>query len=92
MNVPDLDAAIALLHAHPQANATSIYTSSGKAARTFASQAPPAMVGVNIGVAAPMSFFPFGGAKESFFGDVKAHGRDGIAFYTDQKVVIERWF
>jgi malonate-semialdehyde dehydrogenase (acetylating)/methylmalonate-semialdehyde dehydrogenase len=50
------------------------------------------MVGVNVGVAAPMSFFPFGGSKDSFFGDVKAHGRDGIAFYTDQKVVIERWF
>ena len=92
MNVPDLHAALALLHDHPQANATSIFTSSGKSARAFASQAPPAMVGVNVGVAAPMSFFPFGGSKESFFGDVKAHGRDGIAFYTDQKVVIERWF
>jgi len=92
MNVPDLAGAIDLLHQHPQANATSIFTGSGKAARAFASQAPPTMVGVNVGVAAPMSFFPFGGAKESFFGDVKAHGRDGIAFYTDQKVVIERWF
>jgi malonate-semialdehyde dehydrogenase (acetylating) / methylmalonate-semialdehyde dehydrogenase len=92
MNVPDLAGALALLHDHPQANATSIFTGSGKSARTFASQAPPAMVGVNVGVAAPMSFFPFGGSKESFFGDVKAHGRDGIAFYTDQKVVIERWF
>ncbi|MGA7991545.1 MAG: CoA-acylating methylmalonate-semialdehyde dehydrogenase [Thermoanaerobaculia bacterium] len=92
MNVPDLAGALELLHAHPQANATSIFTGSGKAARTFASQAPPTMVGVNVGVAAPMSFFPFGGSKESFFGDVKAHGRDGIAFYTDQKVVIERWF
>jgi malonate-semialdehyde dehydrogenase (acetylating) / methylmalonate-semialdehyde dehydrogenase len=92
MNVPDLAGALDLLHAHPQANATSIFTGSGKSARTFASQAPPSMVGVNVGVAAPMSFFPFGGSKESFFGDVKAHGRDGIAFYTDQKVVIERWF
>lgn len=92
MNVPDLPAAIALLHSHPQANATSIFTSNGKSARDFASQAPATMVGVNIGVAAPMSFFPFGGAKESFFGDLKAHGRDGVQFYTDQKVVIERWF
>jgi malonate-semialdehyde dehydrogenase (acetylating)/methylmalonate-semialdehyde dehydrogenase len=92
MNVPDLPAALELLHAHPQANATSIFTSSGKSAREFAMQAPPAMVGVNIGVAAPMSFFPFGGSKESFFGDVKAHGRDGVIFYTEQKVVIERWF
>jgi len=92
MNVPDLASALALLHGHPQANATSIFTASGKSARAFASQAPPTMVGVNVGVAAPMAFFPFGGSKESFFGDVKAHGRDGIAFYTDQKVVIERWF
>ena len=92
MNVPDLPAALELLHAHPQANTTSIFTSSGKAAREFAMQAPPAMVGINIGVAAPMSFFPFGGSKESFFGDVKAHGRDGVIFYTEQKVVIERWF
>jgi malonate-semialdehyde dehydrogenase (acetylating)/methylmalonate-semialdehyde dehydrogenase len=92
MNVPDLSAAIELVHAHPQANATSIFTRNGKAAREFAYHAPASMVGVNIGVAAPMSYFPFGGAKQSFFGDIKAHGRDGIAFYTDQKVVIERWF
>jgi malonate-semialdehyde dehydrogenase (acetylating) / methylmalonate-semialdehyde dehydrogenase len=50
------------------------------------------MIGVNVGVAAPMAFFPFGGSKESFFGDVKATGRDSIVFYTEQKVVIERWF
>jgi malonate-semialdehyde dehydrogenase (acetylating)/methylmalonate-semialdehyde dehydrogenase len=92
MNAPDLSAALALAHAHPQANAISIFTQSGKTAREFAKHAPAAMVGVNIGVAAPMSFFPFGGSKESFFGDLKAHGRDGVAFYTDQKVVIERWF
>jgi malonate-semialdehyde dehydrogenase (acetylating)/methylmalonate-semialdehyde dehydrogenase len=92
MNVPDLSAAIELVHTHPQANATSIFTTSGKAAREFSYHAPATMVGVNVGVAAPMSFFPFGGAKESFFGDVKAHGRDGVLFYTDQKVVIERWF
>jgi malonate-semialdehyde dehydrogenase (acetylating)/methylmalonate-semialdehyde dehydrogenase len=92
MNVPDLPAAMELLHAHPQANATSIFTSSGAAAREFASQAPATMVGVNIGVAAPMSYFPFGGAKASFFGDLKAHGRDGVEFYTDKKVVITRWF
>jgi malonate-semialdehyde dehydrogenase (acetylating)/methylmalonate-semialdehyde dehydrogenase len=50
------------------------------------------MMGVNIGVAAPMAFFPFGGAKASFLGDVKAHGTAGVDFYTDKKVVIERWF
>lgn len=92
MNVPDLPAALELLHAHPQANATSIFTTTGKAAREFAKSAPATMVGVNIGVAAPMSYFPFGGAKASFFGDLKAHGRDGVEFYTDKKVVISRWF
>src|SRR5512141_14358 len=92
VNVPDTAGALELLHAHPQANTTSIFTPSGKAARDFAMQAPPAMVGVNVGVAAPMAFFPFGGSKESFFGDVKATGRDSVVFYTDQKVVIERWF
>jgi malonate-semialdehyde dehydrogenase (acetylating)/methylmalonate-semialdehyde dehydrogenase len=92
VNVPDTAGALELLHAHPQANTTSIFTTSGKAARDFAMQAPPAMVGVNVGVAAPMAFFPFGGSKESFFGDVKATGRDSVIFYTDQKVVIERWF
>ena len=90
--VKTLDDAIALLHAHPNANATSIFTSSGKAAREFSRHATASMVGVNIGVAAPMAYFPFGGAKDSFFGDLKAHGRDGIEFYTDKKVVIERWF
>ena len=50
------------------------------------------MVGVNIGVASPMAYFPFGGAKDSFFGDLKAHGRDAYEFYTDKKVVISRWF
>jgi len=49
------------------------------------------MIGVNIGVAAPMAFFPFGGTKGSFFGDLKAHGTDAIEFYTDKKVVISRW-
>jgi malonate-semialdehyde dehydrogenase (acetylating)/methylmalonate-semialdehyde dehydrogenase len=89
--VRTLDEAIALAKSHPNANATSIFTSSGKAAREFAKHAPASMVGVNIGVAAPMAYFPFGGAKDSFFGDLKAHGRDGIEFYTDKKVTISRW-
>jgi len=69
------------MDAHPNANATSIFTSSGKAAREFARRATASMVGVNIGVAAPMAFFPFGGAKNSFFGDLKAHGRDALMKY-----------
>jgi malonate-semialdehyde dehydrogenase (acetylating)/methylmalonate-semialdehyde dehydrogenase len=90
--VKTIEDAIAMMHAHPNANATSIFTSSGKAAREFAKHASASMVGVNIGVAAPMAYFPFGGAKDSFFGDLKAHGRDGIEFYTDKKVTISRWF
>ena len=90
--VRTLEDAIALMQAHPNANATSIFTSSGRAAREFARHATASMVGVNIGVAAPMAYFPFGGAKDSFFGDLKVHGRDAFEFYTDKKVVISRWF
>jgi malonate-semialdehyde dehydrogenase (acetylating)/methylmalonate-semialdehyde dehydrogenase len=90
--VRTLDEALKVMHAHPNANATSIFTSSGKAAREFARHATASMVGVNIGVAAPMAYFPFGGAKDSFFGDLKVHGRDAYEFYTDKKVVISRWF
>jgi malonate-semialdehyde dehydrogenase (acetylating)/methylmalonate-semialdehyde dehydrogenase len=90
--VKTLEDAIAVMHAHPNANATSIFTSSGKAAREYARLATASMVGVNIGVAAPMAQFPFGGAKDSFFGDLKVHGRDAYEFYTDKKVVISRWF
>jgi malonate-semialdehyde dehydrogenase (acetylating)/methylmalonate-semialdehyde dehydrogenase len=90
--VKDLDEAFRVMDAHPNANATSIFTSSGKAAREFAHRATASMVGVNIGVAAPMAYFPFGGARDSFFGDLKVHGRDAFEFYTDKKVTISRWF
>jgi malonate-semialdehyde dehydrogenase (acetylating) / methylmalonate-semialdehyde dehydrogenase len=90
--VANLAEAIAVMQAHPNANATSIFTQSGKAAREYARLATASMVGVNIGVAAPMAYFPFGGAKDSFFGDLKVHGRDAFEFYTDKKVVISRWF
>lgn len=90
--VDTLDAAFRIMEAHPNANATSIFTSSGKAAREFAHRATASMVGVNIGVAAPMAYFPFGGARDSFFGDLKVHGRDAFQFYTDGKVTISRWY
>jgi malonate-semialdehyde dehydrogenase (acetylating)/methylmalonate-semialdehyde dehydrogenase len=90
--VKDLDEAFQLMYSHPNANATSIFTQSGKAAREFAHRATASMVGVNIGVAAPMAYFPFGGARDSFFGDLKVHGRDAFEFYTDKKVTISRWF
>lgn len=81
-----------IMNAHPCANTTSIYTQNGAHAREFYHNTFPSMIGVNIGVPAPMSYFGFGGAKESFFGDTKAHGRYGVEFYTDKKVIIERWF
>jgi malonate-semialdehyde dehydrogenase (acetylating)/methylmalonate-semialdehyde dehydrogenase len=90
--VKNLDEAFTVMEAHPNANATSIFTSSGKAAREFAHRATASMVGVNIGVAAPMAYFPFGGARDSFYGDLKVHGRDAFEFYTDKKVTISRWF
>lgn len=90
--VDSLDEAFRIMEAHPHANATSIFTASGKAAREFAHRATASMVGVNIGVAAPMAYFPFGGARDSFFGDLKVHGRDAFQFYTDGKVTISRWY
>lgn len=89
--VRDLDEALRIADAHPNANAISIFTQSGKVAREFSRRAPATMVGVNVGIAAPMAYFPFGGAKDSFFGDLKVHGRDAFEFYTDKKVTISRW-
>ncbi|HVA34214.1 MAG TPA: CoA-acylating methylmalonate-semialdehyde dehydrogenase, partial [Candidatus Baltobacteraceae bacterium] len=86
-----LDEAIAVANASRYGNASSIFTSDGGAARTFASRIAVGMVGVNIGVAAPMAFFPFGGIKDSIFGDLRCHGKDAVAFYTQQRVVISRW-
>lgn len=89
--VGSLEEAIELMHRVEYGNATSIFTTSGRAAREFRYHAGISMMGVNIGVAAPMAFFPFGGSRASFFGDLRAQGKDGIAFYTDQRVVISRW-
>ena len=87
----DLDQALEIMNASPKGNAASIFTSSGGAMRKFRYEAEAGMIGVNIGVAAPMSFFPFTGWKDSFFGDLHAHGRDAIDFYPEKKVVITRW-
>lgn len=87
----DLDAAIDLVNQSPYGNTTSIFTADGKSAREYAARIEVGMVGVNVGVTAPMAFFPFSGWKQSFFGDLHAHGRDAIAFYTEQKVIMSRW-
>jgi malonate-semialdehyde dehydrogenase (acetylating)/methylmalonate-semialdehyde dehydrogenase len=87
----DLDDAIATISKNPYGNAASIFTTSGVAARKFRYEVPAGNVGVNIGVAAPMAYFPFSGWKDSFLGVLHGQGRDAVEFYTDKKVVIERW-
>src|SRR5438477_1265572 len=86
-----LDDALAILGRSAYGNAASIFTSSGAAARKFRYEAPAGNIGVNIGVAAPMAYFPFSGWKDSFLGTLHGQGRDAVEFYTEKKVVIERW-
>ena len=92
IRVGTLAEAIQLVNRSPFGNATSIFTANGKSAREYSSRIEVGMVGINVGVAAPMAFFPFAGWKHSFFGDLHAHGKDAIAFYTEQKVIMSRWF
>ena len=87
----DLNEVIDLVNTRNYANAACLYTGSGAAAREFKYRVKPSMVGINIGIAAPMSFFPFGGAGNSMFGDTKGHGQEIFNFFTDTKVVIQRW-
>jgi malonate-semialdehyde dehydrogenase (acetylating)/methylmalonate-semialdehyde dehydrogenase len=92
IRVKTLEEAIELVNKSPFGNATSIFTGSGKAARDYSSRVEAGMIGINVGVAAPMAFFPFAGWKNSFFGDLHAHGKDAVMFYTEQKVLMTRWF
>jgi malonate-semialdehyde dehydrogenase (acetylating)/methylmalonate-semialdehyde dehydrogenase len=91
MHVGTIDEAIALANSHSYGNQASLFTSSGSAARKFRYEVEAGNVGVNIGVAAPMAFFPFSGWKESFFGDMHGQSMDAVEFFTQKKVVIERW-
>jgi malonate-semialdehyde dehydrogenase (acetylating)/methylmalonate-semialdehyde dehydrogenase len=86
-----VDQALDILSHSLYGNAASIFTSSGAAARKFRYEVEAGNVGVNIGVAAPMAYFPFSGWKDSFLGVMHSQGRDAVEFYTDKKVVIERW-
>ncbi|MEA3358365.1 MAG: CoA-acylating methylmalonate-semialdehyde dehydrogenase [Thermodesulfobacteriota bacterium] len=92
LRASDLDEAIKIMDANPYGNAGSIFTTSGKSARKFQHEADVGNVGVNIGIVAPMSFFPFSGRKDSFYGVTHGQGRDVIRFFTEIKVVIQRWF
>jgi len=91
MHAQTVDDAIAIVNNRAYGNMACIFTSSGAAARKFRNEADAGNVGINIGVAAPMAFFPFSGWNDSFFGDLHGQGRHGVEFYTQTKVVVERW-
>ncbi len=91
VRVDSLDEAIEFTNESPFGNACSIYTENGAAVRHWRERVEAGMLGVNIGVAAPMAFFPFNGIKNSFYGDLHATGKDGVRFFTENKVEITRW-
>jgi malonate-semialdehyde dehydrogenase (acetylating)/methylmalonate-semialdehyde dehydrogenase len=90
-HVKDVDEAITLVNSGAYGNQACLFTTSGATARKFRYEAEVGNVGINVGVAAPMAFFPFSGARESFFGDLHGQGRDAFEFFTQEKVVVERW-
>ena len=89
--VADIDEAVKFVNTGAYGNQACLFTSSGASARKFRYEAEVGNIGINVGVAAPMAFFPFSGARESFFGDLHGQGRDAIEFFTQEKVVVERW-
>ncbi|QPC83827.1 CoA-acylating methylmalonate-semialdehyde dehydrogenase [Phototrophicus methaneseepsis] len=91
MKADDFDDAVEIINKSHYGNAASIFTNNGKYAREFTYSVNAGNIGVNIGVAAPSASFPFGGQKDSFFGDLHGQGMDSIEFYTERKIVIERW-
>lgn len=91
MHTDDLNGAINRLNNSGFGNAAVLFTSNGAAARTFRSRVSAGMVGINVGVPAPMAFFPFSGWNNSFFGDLHVQGHEGVSFFTRQKVTISRW-
>jgi malonate-semialdehyde dehydrogenase (acetylating)/methylmalonate-semialdehyde dehydrogenase len=87
-----LDESIEMIHNNPFGNAASIFTSNGKWARDFQYHVKCGNIGVNVGIAAPMAFFPFSGMKDSFFGSLHGQGAEAARFFTESKVVVQRWF
>jgi len=92
IRVDDLEEALAIGRACPYGNGASIFTRSGWAARQFKQHFNAGMIGINIGVPAPMAWFPFTGWNSSFFGDLHIQGTESIQFYTQQKMTMTRWF
>jgi malonate-semialdehyde dehydrogenase (acetylating)/methylmalonate-semialdehyde dehydrogenase len=91
VRVETLDEAIDLINRSPYANGTAIFTASGQAARTFQRKIQVGMIGINVPIPVPLSFYSFGGWKQSLFGDHHIHGPEGVRFYTRAKVVTTRW-
>lgn len=91
MHARDVDEAIRIVNNRAFGNQACLFTASGYAARQFRYEARAGNIGINLGVAAPMAFYPFSGWGDSFFGDLHAQGRHGVEFYTETKVVVERW-
>jgi malonate-semialdehyde dehydrogenase (acetylating) / methylmalonate-semialdehyde dehydrogenase len=89
--VENLDDAIEIINANPKGNAVTIYTESGENARHFRHEINCGQIGINIGVVAPIAWFPFAGAKDSFYGQNRAQGKEVIRFFTQERVVIERF-
>lgn len=92
MRARSLDEAIAAANRQSFGNGACVFTTSGKAAREFRTRVSAGMVGINVGVPAPMAYFPFSGWNRSFFGDLHVQGKEGVQFYTKQKTTTTRWF
>ena len=92
MKARDLAEGIEMIHDNPFGNAASIFTGNGKWAREFQYSVECGNIGINVGIAAPMAFLPFSGMKDSFFGTLHGQGQEAIRFFTESKVVIQRWF
>jgi malonate-semialdehyde dehydrogenase (acetylating)/methylmalonate-semialdehyde dehydrogenase len=92
IHAESLDQAIEIVNGSRFGNGTSIFTESGASVRRYRHEVEAGMIGVNIGVAAPVAFFPFSGWKDSFLGDLHAHGTDGVEFFTRKKTVTTRYF
>ena len=92
MRTKNLDETIKMINKSNFGNAASIFTNNGKLARAFRYNVECGNIGVNIGIVAPMAFFPFSGMKDSFYGVLHGQGGDAVRFFTESKVVVERWF
>ncbi|MFC4144677.1 CoA-acylating methylmalonate-semialdehyde dehydrogenase [Micromonospora mangrovi] len=91
LRVGSYDEAVELVNANPYGNGTAIFTNDGRAARRYQHEVEVGMVGINVPIPVPMAYYSFGGWKASLFGDLHAHGADGVAFFTRGKVVTSRW-